>query len=162
VSPVDKRRGAAIHEAGHGVVALALGLKVSRMVIGIAGDLTAGEADIEETRTISLVDRIALCAAGGEAQELFDAPTNEICAISDMIKIYDLIGGYNEAVGFAFAKSDSRNRANCSNAIEKQSPVMLAKGERQRVLRCADCGQPDPMHTAETSGWLNGELREKK
>ena len=69
------------------------------MVIGITGDLVAGEADVEETPFMSLVDRIALCAAGGDAQELFDAPANDICAISDMLKIYDLIGGYSEAVG---------------------------------------------------------------
>jgi DNA-directed RNA polymerase subunit RPC12/RpoP len=45
---------------------------------------------------------------------------------------------------------------------QKTMKFMLAKGEHQRVLRCTDCGQPDPMHTAETNGWLNGELREKK
>jgi hypothetical protein len=37
--------GAAIHEAGHAVVAWALGLEVRKMVIGIIGDVTAGEAD---------------------------------------------------------------------------------------------------------------------
>jgi hypothetical protein len=100
VTPPDERQGAAIHEAGHAVVAWALGLRVHRVVIAIAGDVTAGEADIEEKRSMSLVDRIALCAAGGDAQELFDAPTTGMCTISDMIKIYDLIGGYNEAVGF--------------------------------------------------------------
>jgi Zn ribbon nucleic-acid-binding protein len=40
--------------------------------------------------------------------------------------------------------------------------LMLAKGGNQRVLRCVDCGQPDPMCTTETNGWLNGELRERK
>ncbi|WP_262048198.1 hypothetical protein [Bradyrhizobium sp. Bra78] len=35
--------------------------------------------------------------------------------------------------------------------------LLLAKG--QRVLRCVDCGQPDPMHEAETNRWLNGDLR---
>lgn len=39
---------------------------------------------------------------------------------------------------------------------------MLAKGLTQRVLRCADCDQPDPMCTVETKGWLSGELREMK
>src|SRR5450631_2064977 len=90
LTPEDERRGAAIHEAGHAVVAWALGLRVFRLVIAIDGDITAGKADIEQNRSSSLVDRIALCAAGGDAQELFDAPTNDICAISDMIKIYDL------------------------------------------------------------------------
>lgn len=77
VKPADERRGAAIHEAGQAVVAWALGLKVRRMAIGVGGDLTAGEADIEEKRSMSLVDRIALCAAGGMAQHTFKAPTDE-------------------------------------------------------------------------------------
>jgi hypothetical protein len=36
---------------------------------------------------------------------------------------------------------------------------MLPKGQHQRVLRCANCGQPDPMQDAETSCWMNGDLR---
>jgi hypothetical protein len=32
----------------------------------------------------------------------------------------------------------------------------------QRALRCVDCGQPDPMHDAETARWLNSELRAMK
>jgi ATP-dependent Zn protease len=71
VSPADERRGAAIHEAGHAVVAWALGLRVRRLEIAIAGDMSAGEVDIEEKQSMSLVDRIALCAAGGDAQDLF-------------------------------------------------------------------------------------------
>jgi hypothetical protein len=39
---------------------------------------------------------------------------------------------------------------------------MLAKGQHARVLRCVDCGQPDPMHASETNAWLNGELGEKE
>jgi len=35
---------------------------------------------------------------------------------------------------------------------------MLTTGERQRVLRCADCSQLDPMLDTETQGWLKGEL----
>lgn len=99
MSPADERQGAATHEAGHAVVAWALGLRVLRIVIVIAGDMTVGEADIEQKQSMSLIDRIALCAAGGEAQEMFDVETNDFCAISDMVKIYDLIGGYDEAVG---------------------------------------------------------------
>jgi hypothetical protein len=46
--------------------------------------------------------------------------------------------------------------------MPKAMKLMLARGGNQRVLRCADCGQPDPMYTTETNGWLNGELRERK
>ena len=119
------RWGAAYHEAGHAVVAWALGLRVHRMVIGIAGDLTAGEADIEEKGSISLVDRIAICSAGGDAQELFDAPTNDICTISDMGKIYDLIGDFNEPAG------------SCLRQIGFQKSREILKQHRDMVARLA-------------------------
>jgi hypothetical protein len=40
--------------------------------------------------------------------------------------------------------------------------LMLAKGAGERVLRCIDCGQPDPLQNAETPSWLKGELGSKK
>jgi hypothetical protein len=40
----------------------------------------------------------------------------------------------------------------------KPMQFLLTRGERQRVLRCADCGQPDPMQNADVQGWLKGEL----
>jgi hypothetical protein len=36
--------------------------------------------------------------------------------------------------------------------------LMLAEGAHQKAFRCADCGQPDPMQSAETQAWLKGEL----
>lgn len=45
----------------------------------------------------------------------------------------------------------------CHKALK----MMLVRGG-QRALRCVDCGQPDPMHDAETSRWLNSELRAMK
>ena len=40
---------------------------------------------------------------------------------------------------------------------KKTMKLLLTKGAR--VLRCTDCGQPDPMQDAETNRWLNGDLR---
>jgi hypothetical protein len=39
-----ERYGAAVHEAGHVVVARAFGLKTRKMVAGVGGDDTAGKA----------------------------------------------------------------------------------------------------------------------
>ena len=33
---------------------------------------------------------------------------------------------------------------------------MLVKETGRRKLRCMDCGQPDPMKSLETDGWLRG------
>lgn len=70
------RVGAAYHEAGHAVIASALGLSVGRMEIAINGDDAKGAADIEieGALLLPLVDQLAICAAGMEAQEVFEAP----------------------------------------------------------------------------------------
>ena len=69
---IEECRSTAIHEAGHVVVAWALGLPVGSMEIGCNGDDTAGRSEMDETaHQRSLVDRIALCIAGMEAQLLF-------------------------------------------------------------------------------------------
>jgi tRNA(Ile2) C34 agmatinyltransferase TiaS len=41
---------------------------------------------------------------------------------------------------------------------QKGMKLMLAEGARQKVFRCGDCGQPDPMQSDETQAWLKGEL----
>ena len=38
---------------------------------------------------------------------------------------------------------------------------MLAE-DGQRVLRCVDCGQPDPFGKPDTQGWFKGELGSKR
>jgi len=40
--------------------------------------------------------------------------------------------------------------------------LMLVKEAGHRKLRCIDCGQPDPLQSAVTQGWLNGELGSEK
>jgi hypothetical protein len=41
---------------------------------------------------------------------------------------------------------------------QKGMKLVLEKGARQKVFRCADCGQPDPIRNAKTQAWLKGEL----
>jgi hypothetical protein len=95
----DQRGGMAIHEAGHAIVAHGLGLRITRAVIAIHGDIVAGHVEIEETQSMSVPDRLALCSAGSMAQELFNAPVNDYCASEDARQIYELIGHLPEAVG---------------------------------------------------------------
>jgi hypothetical protein len=126
MTPADERRETAIHEAGHAVVAWALGLKVRRMAIAVGGDLTAGEAGIEEKQSMSLVDRIALCAAGGMAQHTFKALTNKMPALSDMGKIGDLIAGRDLLIGSGLRQ------------IGFKKSYELLHGHRDKVTRLAD------------------------
>jgi ATP-dependent Zn protease len=90
-SPKDYRIGAAIHEAGHAVVAWALGLPVGRMAIAIGGDDAKGTTEIANAERLSLVDQLAVCAAGMEAQELFKAPTHSLAAAADFGMMVELL-----------------------------------------------------------------------
>jgi hypothetical protein len=53
------------------------------------------------------------------------------------------------------AKSSSQICPKCNKPMQ----LLLTRGERQRALRCADCGQPDLMQNADVQGWLKGELK---
>ena len=95
------RYGAAVHEAGHVVVAWVLGLKTRKMAVGIDGDDAKGAAEIEEGLHLPLVDQIAICSAGADAQSMLDAPTHDVAALSDMVKIGNLVDDLAEDEGEA-------------------------------------------------------------
>jgi hypothetical protein len=67
----DGLRGVAFHEAGHAVVALALGSKVGR--VEIFHEDYSGAADIVSADDLPMADQIAICVAGMAAGEMFDA-----------------------------------------------------------------------------------------
>jgi hypothetical protein len=73
----DDFRSAAYHEAGHVVVAWALGLEIGNAEIGVNEDDSAGRVEIETDEDMPLVDKIAVCVAGLEAQQIFNAPGHE-------------------------------------------------------------------------------------
>jgi ATP-dependent Zn protease len=78
----DDLRSVAFHEAGHAVVALALDLKVAR--VEIVQDDYSGGTDIENSDHLPLMDRIAICVAGMNAAEMFDAlPSHDLANFGD-------------------------------------------------------------------------------
>jgi ATP-dependent Zn protease len=92
-------RSTAYHEAGHAVVASALGLSVMRIEIAVGGDDTRGETDIEGDDALALLDRLALCAAGLEAQQIFEAPAHELAGWGDFGKMMELLDEKDEEEG---------------------------------------------------------------
>jgi hypothetical protein len=89
---IEERRSTAIHESGHVVVAWKLGLPVGAIEIGINGDDTAGKSEIADADLLSTVDRIALCAAGLEAERVFGCEaTHEHAGWSDFAKILEIL-----------------------------------------------------------------------
>jgi ATP-dependent Zn protease len=99
---LSDRQGAAYHEAGHAVVASALGLAVGRIEIAIDGDDARGSTDIQDDVEPPLVDQIAVCAAGVEAQKLFDAPTHDGAGWGDYGKMVELLDGFDDEASSTF------------------------------------------------------------
>jgi ATP-dependent Zn protease len=88
----------AYHEAGHAVVALALGLRVAR--VEIFHEDFSGATDIAPADHLSLVDRIAICVAGMNAGEMFNVPASHQYANSgDHGMVVELLDYIAEAEG---------------------------------------------------------------
>ena len=105
----ENLRDAAYHEAGHVVVAQFLGLTVREVEIEEDG---SGRADIPYAEHLPLVDQIALCVAGIEAQELFNCPLHQHAALGDYLKVRELVAGLTDA------ESHEYRQAGYSRALE--------------------------------------------
>ena len=132
------RYGAAVHEAGHVVVARVFGLKCRRMVAGIGDDDTKGKADIQRAAHLPVVDQIAVCAAGMVAQTMLDAPTHDIAGLGDEVLISNIVEAYEDETerealrdaGFDKAcETLERHRA----TIERLAMALAEQGELDEV-----------------------------
>jgi hypothetical protein len=93
----ENLRDAAYHEAGHVVVACFFGLTVRQVEIEEDG---SGRADISSAERLPLVDQVAVCVAGIEAQELFDCPMHDHAALGDYLKVRELMAGLTDAESY--------------------------------------------------------------
>jgi ATP-dependent Zn protease len=87
------RWSTAVHEAGHALVARGLGLSVGGLELFATEG--AGMALIEDNPHLGIVDRIAICAAGMDATNLFRLNTSDQTGLSDEVQIYNLIVEYS-------------------------------------------------------------------
>jgi hypothetical protein len=89
--------GAAYHEAGHAVVALALGLKVAR--VEIFPDDYSGATDAHDANRLPIEDQIAICLGGINAVNMFGARLHELANFQDHVRVWDLVSDLDEAEG---------------------------------------------------------------
>jgi hypothetical protein len=129
---IEDRRGTAYHEAGHIVVAWALGLKVGASAIGIKGDDSAGNTEIERDKPLPLIDKIAVCAAGLESQSLFDAPTHCYAGVKDEAEIIELTEDLDETSRLA-RRNDGYQRAHELIKAHATKVDQIARKSGQRL-----------------------------
>src|SRR4051794_26457483 len=75
----------AYHEAGHAVVAWALGLRVIGVSIGTQGDC-GPHTQLDEARPPSLFQALIINQGASAAENLFEAPTNSRARLRDRYK----------------------------------------------------------------------------
>ena len=119
---MSARFSTAAHEVGHALVAHHFGIPVGNMKINIDGDVWAGSAAIGNAGHLPLIEQMAVCVAGLEAQDLLNCepPPAEVGgAFGDYGKIQTLFDEY------AISKSDqamfcqrARSRARASYACK--------------------------------------------
>lgn len=88
------RRAAAVHEAGHAIVAWALGLEVRELRIDDQGK---GLSVIQRHDHLPIVERIAVADGGMQAVEMLKARVWELAAVGDEAQIIDILEGLPEA-----------------------------------------------------------------
>jgi ATP-dependent Zn protease len=140
------RLGAAYHEAGHAVVATALGLTVGRIEIAINGDDAKGAADIKDAARLPLVDQLAICAAGMEAQKMFEAPTHDVAGVGDYGLMFNLLDEYDETERRMFIEAGHQRACELirlhSSAVGRVARALLADGKIEDAAVRELLGQP--------------------
>ncbi len=119
-------RGSAYHEAGHAIVAWSLGLRIGTILI--RHDDASGETEIGDTKDLSLIEQIAVCAAGYTAEAVFGYPTHYWIAAEDYNKIRKLLEDNaipEEERGVALRKKGAE-RARVCLEVHRNKVVELA------------------------------------
>jgi len=98
-------RSAAVHEAGHAVVARSFGLRVGAVWVN-AGD-ASGKTQIGSSGHLKLTDKVAVRCAGGMAQAIFECPANDFATFQENLEIMKLLeaNGYTVENGALAARA---------------------------------------------------------
>ena len=119
-------KGMAYHEAGHAVVAWALGLPIGNIYVRKMGEGDGG-APIACVYTLSFVDRLAVCLAGIQAAFVFNAQQPEGMGGRDIGMVMNLLSGTCETHG---AMLRDRGRARASHLLVEHRDHVMRLAER--------------------------------
>jgi hypothetical protein len=69
------------------------------------GEDGSGRANISSAERLPLVDQIAVCVAGIEAQEFFNCPVHDHAALGDYLKVRELMAGLSNAESYEYRQA---------------------------------------------------------
>lgn len=64
-------------------------------------DDASGRAEIGCADSLPFIDQLALCAAGMEAQAIFNAPTHDLAGFGDAVKMHNLLDDVSDTESLA-------------------------------------------------------------
>jgi hypothetical protein len=140
------RRAAAVHEAGHAIVAWVLGLKVARLWIKDTG---RGGSDIECNRDRPVKEQLALAEAGMTANDLLPGMTYPEAGLSDVRKIENLLDGCTDTE----AEREQLRSQGCELAREILRKRVTLLLELADALVAAGCLNEAALATYTTRAW---------
>jgi hypothetical protein len=85
-------RGTAYHEAGHAVVAWTLSLSVGTILV--REEDAGGGTEVGSASHLSLIEQIAICAAGHAAEQVFGFEPHDLASFKDHVKVFQLFEAY--------------------------------------------------------------------
>jgi hypothetical protein len=132
-------RSAAVHEAGHAIVAWSFGLPLGAMWID-AGD-SGGETQIGCSDRLTLAEQIAVRCAGGIAQAIFECPGNEVATFKDNFEVMKLseVHGYTEQSGALAVRCQGCKIAEAILEANRKKTLALA----DQLVECGRIGACD-------------------
>lgn len=123
-------KGTCFHEAGHAVVAVALGLEVGDLYVN--ADDESGGTEHSYPRRLPFIDQVALCFAGVEAQDIWQCPSEHMAGGGDYGIFIELTKGLSDDCREALRKAGrdvARDllRAN-KRAVEHIAQQLIERG----------------------------------
>jgi hypothetical protein len=107
------------------------------MAVNFNGDPTAGKAEIEQNPELPIVDRIAICSAGADAQAMFEVPTHRLGPFMDMNEIRELIehcpDDEGEALRYAGCRRSKELLELHRAKVERLAQVLAERSELNEV-----------------------------
>jgi hypothetical protein len=119
---------------------LSLRLSVGAIAID-ADDPTAGTTEIGSSENLSTIDRLAVCAAALEAQDLFGCLTHDHAGLGDYVKM-------SEVIGKNIPEKESRALRDAGHARARELILIHMDKVVRLAERLADAGHIAPLELA--------------
>lgn len=134
----ESHRGTAYHEAGHAVVAWALGVRVAKVEIGPADrGYPGGTHTYPPEEALSLRDQLAILLGGKAAEFLFDAPTHGRAWFLDRYYADKLVAGRDGQR----RRRDREERGQSVQAVNGRT--VMTRAARSDMPPCSTLGKKD-------------------